>query len=129
MNEVEGRFVKLPDSSEDILPSNFLLEFTACVKDSLKNVEMRNHGFGVHTFRTEKEPESKIKNTLCENVEWGCIPVTTDTNGCFTWSEHYSFALPAEQKWIGFKRVITHRTGGRVISMMVNPWIPNTPNS
>ena len=126
VDEVEYDFVKLSESSEDILPSKFLLKFKACIKDSLKKEPMRSHSFGVHTFSDQRDSGKKIKDTLCENVEWGCIPVEADNNGCFTWEEPYSFALPAEQKWIGFKRVITHRTGTRLIPMMINPWIPGT---
>ena len=124
VDEVEYEFVKLSESSEDILPSKFLLKFKACMKDSLKKQPMRNHSLGIHTFRDEKESEKTITNTLCENVEWGCTPVDTDNNGCFKWEERYNFALPAEQQWIGFKRVIAHRTGTHVIPMMINPWIP-----
>ena len=124
VDEITYEFERLRDSSEeDILPSNFLLKFKACIKDSLKSQPMRNRKFAVHTFRDKKESESKIKNTLCENVEWGCIPVGTDNDGCFRWSERYNFALPAEQRWIEFKRVIAHRTGLSLIPMMINPWV------
>jgi len=126
VDEVEGSFNKLADSSESILPSKFLLKFKACIKDSLKKQPMRNHSLGIHTFRDKRKSEKTIKSTLCENVEWGCTPVDTDNNGCFKWEEVYNFALPAEQRWVEFKRVITHRTGTRLIRMMINPWIPGT---
>ena len=124
VDKIEYKFEPLPDPSESILDSNFLVDFTACIKDAVKEEPMKNHSFGIHTFRDEKEPEETIKDTLCENVEWGCIPVDTDNNGCITWGESHSFALPAEQKWIGFKRAITHRTGIKVIPMAINPWLP-----
>ena len=125
VDEIEYEFVKLPDSSTAILDSNFLVKFKACVKDSLKKQPMRNLTFTVHTFRDKREPEKDIKSTLCENVEWGCLPRKTNNDGCFKWSEHYSFPLPAEQQWIEFKRVIVHPSGSRIVPMMINPWIPS----
>ncbi len=126
VDKVQGKFVKSPDLKEDNLPSKFTLEFTACVKDSIKKQPMRNSPFAIHTFHSENIPKESVRNKLCEDVEWGCIPTETNSDGCLEWTEPYSFPLPAEQKWIEFKRVITHRTGTRVIPMMVNPWIPDT---
>ncbi len=127
VDKVQGRFVKSPDDSkEDNLPSKFTLEFKACVKDMIKKQPIRNGYFGIHTFHSEDRSLKHTKNKLCDNIEWGCIPAETNSDGCLEWTEPYNFALPAEQKWIDFKRVITHHTGTRVIPLMVNPWIPDT---
>ncbi|MDE0151343.1 MAG: hypothetical protein OXK80_02445 [Bdellovibrionales bacterium] len=126
VDEVEYEFTRLADSSnEDVLKSDFLIKFKACIKDSFKKQPMRNRTFAIHTFSDQRWPEEKVKDTLCENVEWGCVLAPTDNDGCLKWSEKYNFALPAEQKWIGFKRVIAHRSGSRVVPMMINPWVPD----
>ena len=125
-DKIKAKFTKLPHPPESILDSNFLVEFTACVQNSLNKQPMRNQAFAVHTFRDQREPEEKVKDTLCENAEWGCLPVKTTNDGCLTWEETYNYALPAEQRWIEFKRVIAHRSGSRVIPMMINPWVQGT---
>lgn len=124
--KITAKFTKLPHPPESILDSNFLVEFTACVQNSLNKQPMRNQAFAVHTFSDQREPEEKVKDTLCENTEWGCLPVKTTNDGCLTWEETYNYALPAEQRWIEFKRVIAHRSGSRVIPMMINPWVQGT---
>lgn len=125
VDEVGYAFTKLPDPKEDILESKFHIEFKACIKDSFKKQPMRGRTFAVHTFSDQRMPEEDIEDTLCENVEWGCVLGRTDNNGCLSWTEKYNFALPAEQRWIGFKRVIAHRSGSRVVPMMINPWVPD----
>ena len=126
VGKITAKFTKLPHPPESILDSNFLVEFTACVQNSLNKQPMRNQAFAIHTFRDQRESEEKVKDTLCENAEWGCLPVKTINDGCLTWEETYNYALPAEQRWIEFKRVIAHRSGSRVVPMMINPWVQGT---
>ena len=122
VEEIQVSYEKSADPQGAILPSDFLLKFSTCITDSTRRQPMRYHHFAIHTFKDRVESSSTEKNKLCEDVEWGCVPVSTDAKGCLTWTERYSFPLPAEQQWIEFERVIIHQTGKKTVPMMINPW-------
>ena len=120
VDEVEGQVIQIPSASEDTF--NIQLMFSACVKN-LQEQPMSHFPIAIHTFRSERKPDKVIKNTVCENVDWGCIPTTTDSRGCIKWVEPYSFSLSGEPRWFPFKRVISYQDVNRVILMGINPWI------
>lgn len=136
INEVTAKVVPLGyvQGGSDPVPSQFRIDFRACVVDKLKisGVKLSNLPMNILTFEEDVYAEGVDRP---KGVGTYVIPIDkqrrkfqrihreTDGSGCINWTENHSYKSPSQERWIKFERIFENKSGFQTnVSLAVNPW-------